>query len=437
MKKLSLLFFMMVAASIGWSQNYNVLTLYYTQGKFEEAKKEIDKLAEDPKAKDKAETYLWQFIIDAELYADSALHQKYPNAGENAITALNMYTEKEPDLKKLKEQGMRSVSNLYGQSFNYGRDYFQAQDWNNSFKFFNLCQQTSEYIGKNKLNSNGEYTIDTTVVLYTAYAAQNAGKMDEAAKRYKALADWKVKDKEYEDIYKYILDYDIRNKNEESFTKYLALAKEFYPEDMAIWNQIEMNNLTNNSSLIDIMQKYNEDDAAGKLKAADYITYGETFAAPDKEQLDKLDSLQQVELKLTAANAFAKAYKLDSSNGILAFNAGVLYYGNFAALDDQYFALRGEDAKLKSKRDSVVKKQQEVAADAINWLEIAYNQLKAKDDRSKPESNSLNRTVDYLANLYLWKRDRSRGTDTKAYDKYDAKYKVFDAEHEKYKPTAE
>ncbi len=437
MKKLSLFFLMMMAAAVSWSQNYNALTLYYSQGKFEDAKKEIDKLSKDPKAQDKAETYLWQFIVDAELYSDSTLHQKYPDAGENAIAALQKYTEKEPDLKKLKEQGMRSLSNLYGQSFNYGRDYFKAEDWNNAFKFFNLCQQTSEYIGNHKLNSNGNYTIDTTVVLYTAYAAQNAGKMDEAAKRYKALADWKVKDKDYEDIYKYILDYDIRNKNDDSFKKYLALAKEFYPEDMAIWNQIEMNNLTNNSNLEDIVKRYKADDAAGKLKAADYVTYGETFATPDKSQVDKLDSLQQVDLKLAAADAFSKAYKLDSSNGIYAFNAGVLYYGNFAALDDQYFALRGEDAKLKPKRDSVVKKQQEVAMEAINWLEKAYNQLKAKDDRTKSESNSLNRTVDYLANLYLWKRDRSRGTDTKAYDAFDAKYKIFDAEHDKYKPAAE
>lgn len=434
MKKLSLFLLMMVAAGVGLAQNYNALTLFYTQGKFEEAKKEIDKLSNDPKAQGKAETYLWEFIVDAELFADSTLHQKYPDAGQNAMTALQKYTEKEPDLKKLKEQGMRSLSNLYGQSFNYGRDYFQAQDWNNSFKFFNLCQETSEYIGNHQLNSNGKYTIDTTVVLYTAYAAQNAGKMDEAAKRYKALADWKVKDKEYEDIYKYILDYDIRNKNEESFKKYLALAKEFYPQDMAVWNQIEMNYLTNNASLEDVVKTYREADASGKLKAADYITYGETFATPDKEQLDKLDSLQQVDLKLTAADAFAKAYKLDSSNGVLAFNAGVLYYGNFAALDDQYFALRGEDAKLKPRRDSVVKKQQEVASEAINWLEKSYNQLKAKTDRTKNESSSLNRAVDYLANLYLWKRDRARGTDTKAYDAFDAKYKVFDAEHDKYKP---
>ena len=36
-------------------------------------------------------------------------------------------------------------------------------------------------------------------------------------------------------------------------------------------------------------------------------------------------------------------------------------------------------------------------------------------------------------NLYLWKRDKSRGTNAKDYDAFDAKYKLFDSEHDKYK----
>ena len=181
------------------------------------------------------------------------------------------------------------------------------------------------------------------------------------------------------------------------------------------------------------MAKYKTDDASGALKEDAYVTYAESFAQPDKNQLAQLDSAQQQELKLAAADAFMKAFNLNNTNGLYAFNAGVLYYSIFGQLDDQFYNLRGESAGLKAQRDAVVKEQQDYASKSIEWLEKGYNVLKAKPTREKTESASLNRSVDYLANLYLWKRDKSRGTNTKDYDAFDAKYKQFDGEHDKYK----
>ncbi len=421
MKKTFLSILIAVSGILVYAQNYNAVTINYLGGKFEDAKKEVDKLMTDSKAQENAESDLWKLKVYSELYADSVLHKKYPDAGKEAFDALNKYIAKEPTLAKLKEDGLRSISLLYGQSFNYGRDLFKKEDWANSFNQFQMCQQLSEFIGKNGLNTNGKYTIDTTVVLYAAYAAQNSGKLPEAASRYKSLANWKVRDKEYEDIYKFVIDYDMRQKDEASFKKYLALAKELYPNDMSLWNQFEMNYMSSTSSLTDIIAKYKTEDAAGNLKEDAYITYAESFASPDKTQLSKLDSNQQNELKSVAADAFIKAFNLNN-NGLYAFNAGVLYYN-----------LRGEDAKLKPLREEVIKQQHEMATKATEWLEKSYDILKAKGTREKNESNSLNRSVDYLANLYLWKRDKSRGSNTKDYDAFDTKYKLYDSEHDKYK----
>lgn len=416
-----------------FAQNYSSVTLNYSTGKMEDAKKDVDKLLADPKAQNKAETYLWKLNVCSELFGDPALRAKYPDAGKEALQAMNKYAEMEPSLAKLKEYGLRPVSLLYGESFNIGRDLFQKSDWANAYNSLNMCQEVSEFIGKNSLNSNGKYTIDTTVVLYTAYAAQNAGKIDEANKRYKALADWKLNEKEYEDIYKYILNYDTEKKDEASFKKYLAIAKEAYPNDMPMWNQFEMNYMSSNTGLTEILAKYKAADAAGKMTEDDYITYAESFATPTKEQLSQLDSTQQAQLKLTAADAFGKAYNLNNKNGVYAFNAGVLYYSLFGILDDRYYNLRGESADLKKQRDELVKQQQDVSAKSIEWLEKGYTTLKAKEPREKNESNSLNRSVDYLANLYMWKRDKSRGVNPKDYDAFDTKYKLYDSEHDKYK----
>src|SRR3954467_5354076 len=171
MKKL--LFFLVLATTtfIVKAQKYNDVLLKYSTQKYEEAKSEIDKLAADPKESDKPETYLWKLTVYAELYGDSTLRTKYPDAGKQAWDALAKYVEKDPQLTKMKENspengnGLRALSLLYGQSFNYGRSAFQNKDWNGSFDYFTLCQRVSEFIGKNGLNTNGKYTIDTTVVL--------------------------------------------------------------------------------------------------------------------------------------------------------------------------------------------------------------------------------------------------------------------------------
>jgi hypothetical protein len=413
---------------------YNSVTLYYSTGKMEDAKKEIDKLMTEDKTKDKPETFLWKYNVYSELYADSVLNPKYPDAGTQAFDALNQYVTKVPDLKKFKEENnTRGISLLYGGSFNKGRAAFTAKEWENAYNNFAFCQQVSEFIGKNGLTTTGKYTIDTTVVLYTAYSAQNAGKAAEAATRYKALADWKINDKDFEDIYKFILDFDTKQKDEASFKKYLAIAKEVFPADAAMWGQFEMNYMTSNTGLDQIISKYKEEDAAGKLTEDGYLTYAESFAMPDKAQEEKLDSTQKIQLKMTAADAFAKAYNLNNKAGLYAFNTGVLYYGVFSTLDDRFYAYVGESAALKAKRAEIVKEQQDMSSKAIEWLEKGYTTLKAKEPREKNENNSLDRCVTFLANLYMWKRDKSRGVNPKDYDAYDAKYQFYDAEVGKYK----
>lgn len=412
---------------------YNAINNSYLLGRMEEAKKEVDKLMTEPKTQDKAETYLWKLNVYSELYADSALNPKYPEARAEAFDALTKYAAKDPTLSKLKNESTRSLGILYGNSFNDGRTAFTAKDWEKAYANFSFCQQVSEFVGKNGLSSTGKYTIDTTVVLYTAYAAQNAGKSAEAVSRYKALADWKINDKDFQDIYKYILDYDTKQKDETSFKKYLAVAKELFPADAPMWNQFEMNYMTSNTGLDQIVSKYKEEDAAGKLNEDGYLTYAESFAMPEKSQTEKLDSAQLMQLKLTAADAFQKAFNLNNKAGVYAFNAGVLYYNVFTVLDDRFYSNTGESAALKAKRAEIIKEQQDAAAKAIEWLEKGYTTLKAKEPREKIENNSLNNSVKYLANLYMWKRDKSRGVNPKDYDAYDAKYQLYDGEYDKYK----
>lgn len=434
MKQFILLFFTVLSASSVFAQDYNQVVLNYQLGKIDKAKTELEKLELNPKAKDKVETVLWQLVINSEIYADSALYIKYPDAEKNALAAFEKYSKAEPALTKLKDAasgGVRAVGLLYSQSFNIGKENFIKNDWNKSFTYFAIAEKVGEFINNNGLNEN-KIAIDTVTVLYTAYAAQNATLYAEATTYYQKLTDLKISGADYEDIYRFLIDYYSKQKDQANFAKYLALAKELYPNDNAMWAQLEMNNMTENTGLSEILDAYRKELSGGTMNEDKYLNYAETFATAKHEDLEKLDSAKQQEIKLAGAEAFSKAFEF-GQNGLYAFNAGVINYSVFGVLDERYLAYRGEAAALKAKRAEIEKEQYKYADESIKWLEQAYTILKAKQDRVKSETSSLNRAVDYLANLYIWKRDKSKVTTPKDYDIYDAKFKQFDLEHNSFK----
>jgi len=417
------------------AQDEAVIQLYVTQKQYEKAKEQIDKWANDPKLKDKEKpaAYLWKLLVYSYLYTDSTLKDKYPNANAQALQALSDYQAAEPSLKSMRDGHFEAgVGNLYSGSFNRGKDYFQNKQWDSSFTYFSEAQRLGTFLLTNKLSTTNA-TIDTVTVLYTGYAAQNA-KLDSAAAYYSILADVKAAGPDYEDIYKFLIEYNSEKKNDANFKKYLAYAKELYPNDNATWTQYEMGNMTANVKLPDLYQNYLKDAAAGGMNEDKLVGYAEAFATNDQSQLQGLDSTQKLNIKLAAAQAFAKAFELNGSNGLYAFNTGVIYYSIYGELDDRYNANRGESAALKAKRVEISKQEVAYSDTAAQWLEKAYPILKAKQDRTKAETSSLNRTVDYLANIYYWQRDQTKvNGNSKDYDRLDALYKKYDAEHNSYK----
>ena len=433
MKKIVLLVVLAFAALYTVAQD-EIIQLYIAQKKWDEAKTEVDKLVGNTKLKDKdkATAYFWKLTVYSQLYVDPALSAKYPDAHDQAVDALNKYLALEPDMKQLKLNAT-GVGNLYSGSFEKGKTYFQNKDWQNAYKYFSEAEVMGDMLLKNKLSASTA-TLDTITVLYTGYSAQNAQLPDSAVKYYTRLADIKVNEKEYEDIYKYLIQYYSDKKDETNFKKYLALAKEVYPDDNSLWTQFEMQNVTANANMSQLLDKYHQEVAAGGMNEDKYTGYAEAFATNDSAQLAGMDSMQKVRLRLTAAEAFGKAFELNSTMGLYAFNTGVIYYGFFQQLDDRYSNYRGESASLKAKRVEIAKEEMKYADTASQWLEKAYATLKNKQERSRAETTSLNRTVDYLANIYYWERDQTKTIgNPKDYDKYDNLYKKYDAEHNTYK----
>jgi hypothetical protein len=453
MKRFLLLMVLAASVQLATAQDFKKLQISVTLKKFEDAKVEIDKLAADPKAQAKAETYYWKGSVYAELAKDNAV--KYPNAYKEAVDAFKKYAEMDPTFAIAKTNGPDGYFALYSAAYSTGIKAFEAKKWEESAAGFEAAIAYINTIITNKW-TNANIAFDTTSVLYAGHAWYNAKQFDNAAKYYSILANAKVGGEAYMDIYRFLLTHNTEKKNEEQFKKILATGKELYPKE-TFWDTYQMEYIDNSMTLEEKTAYYEKNDAANALVEGDYEFFGDVFIRAKNS--DKLDSAKRASYAGKAADAFKKAYGKNPKNAIAAFNVGVIYYNEFSTYDDQYAAniramqalnadrpvekdpkkKAAADAALKAKTDPIketntrIEKTLMESLDvSIDWLEKSYAILKEKATRTSTEKSVINKSVDFLANLYAYKRDKLRGKDNAGFDKYDAKYKEFDALHSKF-----
>jgi hypothetical protein len=193
---------------------------------------------------------------------------------------------------------------------------------------------------------------------------------------------------------------------------------------------MEMQKMTG-GSLDETLAKYKASDAAGQITNDEqYAVFAETFVNPQK--IKDLDSAKKAELKSVAIDAYQKAFALNPKQGIYAFNVGILNYNTFDNLSTIQVGYRGQGPALKAKRDALDKQMTPYADTSILWLEKGFTILSATTDRDKSETSSLKRCSGVLATLYEWKKNQAVGRTPQDVDKYDAKFKFYDAEFSKY-----
>jgi hypothetical protein len=434
----------------------------------EEAKKEIDKVVADPKAQSKADVWFWHATIYGALFEDSALRIKYPNAGDVALSSFQKYAQADPGFKVMNTDehpipGKAVVDFLYTGNLRKGIAFFDEKKWDSSYKYFSRTAEIGEYITKHNWRGNKQ-ALDTTAVLFSGFAAQNAKKSAEAMKFYTRIADLRISNApgagDLKDTYEYMAFYFLEQKDAAQFHKYLAIAKELYPgaKDADIWADFEIEFAEKNLTLAEKSSAYDKADAAGTLTTNQYLAYGNMFYNLGEEDRAKLDSLQQAAYRLKAEGAYARAFGKDKENFRAAFNAGLINYNEWVNLNDKFAANREKmadlnkskanekDPKKKAANDARINKevealkaantqiekiQQGFADRAIPWMESSFTLLAAKSTLDRSEKSLISRSIDFLANLYEWKRNKSKG-NAADFDKYDAQYKKYDALHDKY-----
>lgn len=459
MKKLLLLSMIALIALGTKAQDYKKVQTAVLLNKFEDAKTEIDKVAADPKAQGKAETWYYKSRVYAALIKDPVAFKKYPTLVVDADAAFQKLMTMDPALVQIKDKGSEAIYDMYSYGFNNGIRAFNGKTWDSACTYFAYAVSYSDILFKNKLTKDQNMAFDTTSILYAGYSGQNASKPEFACKYYARLAEAKVTTEGYVDVYKYLVITYMNNKNEPEFRKYLAISKAAFPKEN--WEDYEIEYIDRNFTLADKVAYYDKADAGGNMTEMQYLQFGEIFVnvKHDAKEKDKFDSTQLDAFEKKGVEAYKKGYAKNNQNSIASYNIGVIYYNNFGLLDDKVAANIKQvqtinsnkpvekdpkkkaalDAKFKAQTDPILKANVELLKpindnidQATDWLEKTYTIVKAKTNRTSTEKNIGNKTVDFLANMYQYKRDLVRGKDPKAFDALDAKYKLYDAEHDKF-----
>lgn len=424
--------------------------------KFENAKLEYDKvITKKPTLKETAEAYYWKSRIYSGINKETSLASKYPDAYDQIKTSLDEYIKADKTLAIAKENGQDPFFDIYVKSFKDGVAAFNTKNWKVAAQNFDQAVYYSDIVFAQGWAASKQ-KFDTTSIIYAGYSNQNAGNVDATIVYYRRLVDSKIMTPELVEVYRYLLLQLTLKKDKASFDNYYAISEATYPKES--WVEYKTEYIDKNLNTDEKIKLYDETVASGKLTELELQMYGDMFMAG--KNADGVNAEKGDYYISKAAEAYKKAFSMNTKNFAAAFNVGISYYNQFTILDeksgDNIRALQAlnsnkpaaskdpkkkiaMEAQFKAQQDSIKKLNvvldapiKEKVDAAVEWIEKAYAVIKDKDKLERAEKNVASRSVDFLATLYAYKRDKVRGKDQKAYDEFDAKYNAYDKLHDKY-----
>jgi hypothetical protein len=310
-------------ACFGYSQNYDNLKNQVLLGQVKEAKEELDKKWTNAKFVAKPEAYILKSTIYTKMAVDPAMADKEEENRNIALENFNKYKEMDPTMALLKDPVYANTeATLFNAVINSGIKKVTSDKWDAALADFKISSDLSDHLIKEKQIT---WTFDTISNYYGGIAAQNAGKLDEAERLYKKVADQKIAGPDYVNMYRFLMFNSFQKGNTADFEKYRALGHELYPNE-EYFTASEMDFIL---SLDDDKAKFQKIDE--KLaKEPNNAKLQETYGLILFDKLNKGDdasamtAAERAELENKMANAFTKSAELDPASSA----KGYFYLGN-------------------------------------------------------------------------------------------------------------
>ena len=396
MKKSAFLLTFLFIATIGFSQNNNVVSAfnYHRNGKLDKAKEAIDKATVHPKTVIKAKTWYYAGNIYIDIYRSQ--DEKYINLDPDALNkSYEAYKKaKELDTKNTYTldiiQRMPIIGEAYfndgANKYNKGMTALDAQDstlakteFTNSVKSFENAYEIYSESG----------AIDTLTIYYISIASELAGDYDKAKKSLETLIDMNYPQAS---IYSTMASiYLNREKNTEKAAYYFSEGRKKYPNDLSL--------LLNETNLF-LAEGYTE-KALNNLKLAAEIdktnpTIFFAIGAKYNEVVD--DTTKTTEMRenafVQAVDAYNKSVELNPEYFDPNYNMGALYVNKASALieeanllpldaQDEYDAKKDEADKCLQTCLPYIEKAHQIQPNDVSTLislKEIYTRLKMYDE---------------------------------------------------------
>lgn len=336
MKKLMLSFLFCSSVATVMAQKAKVSSAEENLGKkdYDKAKADIEAALQHDKTKDDAKT----FYVKGKIYEALATQNK---SLADALTAYDAYKtaiEKNPKMPDMLMEINGRMFNVYATVGNAGYGNLNSQQWDSAFVNFQKAQEISTFY--NSKNMAGNIPTDTSMVFYTGYAAQQAGKKDEAFTFLKKAVDLKFE----KEPALYVLlaqQYEERGDNA-NWLKTIEDAKKTFPADKR-FNDMEMiyySKTGKTAELLDMLEKKVAANPTDFNATLDYAIRVDNVANPRSENGSDLPKPANYdELMNKAEAAYKKALELNANDATANFQLGALYFNRAVVFNKELNAL--------------------------------------------------------------------------------------------------
>ena len=428
MKKLLVLVIVIAGFQSSRGQDFNkVKNSVIIPGQLENAKTEIDKVMNDPKAQSKAEGWIWKAKVYSAIYADEKLRAKYPGSETAANAAFQKYAELDPSYKILKDNNLQTFAgDMYGTSFGQGVRTYNTKVWDSAAYYFKYAVKYSDLIFKNKWGRDTTMQYDTTSILYAGVSSEKAKDKDTAALYYGRIAGYKLSKiggSDISDIYRWLVDYYYnQQKDNASTVKYLRLGKAVFPEDL-LWPDTELDMARKSGNKDTLFARYEEITAEYPKSNVFFYNYGvelynyaiDTSSGKRPANADAL--IEKAKEKLN------KSLELNPEYAQAALLLGQITY-------NQAVDLKATTKDVKGQKPEDIKKRADIRVaagkkfdEAIPYFEKVENLLGTQGKLKMDAKTTLKDAYDLLITIYEQKNLKDK------VDAYTAKFNNVDKDH--------
>lgn len=405
------------------AQNYKDISAEVLTQQYKKAKTDLDKRMTNEKFAAKPEAYILKTAIYANLAMDSASGVGTPaQLLSEAEAAFAKYKEMDgPDYKLIDElEYKEGAVGLYRVLYAKAIDDLQDKKWEQSYQYFKRLIDVSDLLRDKKIITA---PIDTTVVLYAGYTAQNSSHRDDAAKYYAKFADAGVGGADNDFVYRFLVMYNFEDHHMDAFEKYKKMGKELYPNNEFFgYDKVDFaaglaEGFTEKIKALEEVLKTDPNNYKALVSIAQFISDtlhpGEGGVPPANAD----------ELEAKMINSLSKAATLPESDETVYLVWGDHFIDKSDKLNDER-AKFGEEMRARTKpgaqpskadlqkRDELDAKYAEAFYKAAEPYEKAAAILAAKGDLTARDKQQYRKVAGYLGDIYNLKK--ARATQAKA-----------------------